>query len=515
MKKALRRGVKITLIASLSLLLLAGCVSNSSGTSSSSKPADSPKTASTPASQQRLTVSIMADSFSTQPPTKDDPVLKALEDYLNTNLNITWVPNNTINDKFNITLASGNLPDIMYVPDKLPSFISAVKAGAFWDLGPYLKDYPNLSQANPIVLSNSSINGKIYGIYRARTLGRMGISIRKDWLANVGLSEPKTIDDFHNLLKAFKNNDPNKDSKNDTYGMVVTKYNGPWDIMQTWFGVPNKWGLDQNGKLAPDFTFPQYMEALNFFRTIYKEGLVNQDFAVMEPSKWNDPIINNQAGIIVDVADTAQRLEDKLEKANPGKTDLMTVIGAVSGPSGLHNLPTSGYSGMFAIPKSSVKTEAQLKQVLTVLDKLNDKKAQVLADNGIEGRHYTLKDGYAVQTKDQNLVNEYQDLNQLMMFLPEDRTILPVQTPIRKQVAEVQSANVKIVVGNPAAGFVSQTYAQKGVQLDNIINDARTKFIVGQIDANGMKQAIDLWHKSGGDDYIKEINQLYEASKNK
>ncbi len=39
---------------------------------------------------------------------------------------------------------------------------------ALWDLTDYLADYPNLSQSNEDVLRNSSVNGKVYGIYRKR-----------------------------------------------------------------------------------------------------------------------------------------------------------------------------------------------------------------------------------------------------------------------------------------------------------------------------------------------------------
>jgi putative aldouronate transport system substrate-binding protein len=58
-------------------------------------------------------------------------------------------------------------------------------------------------------------------------------------------------------------------------------------------------------------------------------------------------------------------------------------------------------------------------------------------------------------------------------------------------------------------------YAQVGQQLDNIIGDARIQYIVGQIDDAGFDAAIELWKKTGGDDYIREINELYKAAKGK
>ncbi|MNR61747.1 Lipoprotein LipO precursor [compost metagenome] len=55
-------------------------------------------------------------------------------------------------------------------------------------------------------------------------------------------------------------------------------------------------------------------------------------------------------------------------------------------------------------------------------------------------------------------------------------------------------------------------YSQKGQQLDNIINDARIKFIVGQSDEAALKAAFETWKKSGGDDLVKEMNDLYAAA---
>src|SRR5690625_2159609 len=114
---------------------------------------------------------------------------------------------------------------------------------------------------------------------------------------------PETIDEFYEEMKAFTYDDPNQSGEDDTVGLVVSEYEGPWDTMQTWFGVPNEWGVDEDGTLYPHFEAPEYREALDFFKKLYDEGLVNEDFAVMDPSKWHDEFINGNAGMVVDVAE--------------------------------------------------------------------------------------------------------------------------------------------------------------------------------------------------------------------
>src|SRR5690625_5188612 len=99
---------------------------------------------------------------------------------------------------------------------KSPSFIQAARDGAFWDITDYIDDYENLSQLNDIIRNNISIDGKIYGLPRTRPLGREAVSIRKDWLENLGLDMPETIDDFYEVLKAFTNDDPDGNGEDDT-----------------------------------------------------------------------------------------------------------------------------------------------------------------------------------------------------------------------------------------------------------------------------------------------------------
>lgn len=522
------------LVGTLVASSLAACGSNSDDdkkestteqTETASTGTDTATTTDTPKQQDPLKLDIMLPIFKTNFPKDDSPVAAQIEKLTNTDIHFQWVPNASYTDKLNITLASGKLPSIIYIDNaKGASFVNAAKSGAFWELSSYLKDYKFLSQANSVILNNSSVEGKTYGIYRSRNLGRNGIVYRKDWLENVGLSEPKTIDDFYNMLKAFKEKDPDKNGKDDTYGMVLVKWTGGWasgfDTMKLWFGSPNKWGV-QDGKLVPEFETTGYMDALRFMKKLYDEKLINQDFAVYDSAKWVDPVVNNKAGVIVDVVDTAARIDDKIHAALkeagtevPDDQNFMDVVGGVIGPDGtLHTLPTSGFAGLLSIPKSSVKTEDELKRVLGFIDQLSEPELQTLASFGLEGTHYTKNGEFAEPSKDTVLLeSEVEGLNQMLTFIPSTTAITVKQTPLRLKQTALMKENEQYVVPNPAEPFISTVYSQKGPQLDDIINDARIKYIVGQIDEAGFTAAIELWKKTGGNDLVDEMNQLYAAS---
>ena len=68
----------------------------------------------------------------------DNPVIEALEDLLNVNLEIEAPPISSYSDRRNIVLASGELPDIIYVNDTGASYTQWSRDSLFLDLTPYL-----------------------------------------------------------------------------------------------------------------------------------------------------------------------------------------------------------------------------------------------------------------------------------------------------------------------------------------------------------------------------------------
>ena len=221
-------------------------------------------------------VTVMTKAFQAESAPADSPVVQALEEFLGTKLNFIWTPSTSYDEKVTATMGSGQYPHIMLVGSANSSVIQNSRAGTFWEITDKFDDaasFPNLSQANPMVNHNISIDGKVYGVYRARTVGRAGVTIRQDWLDNVGLGIPTTIDEFYEVLKAFKEKDPDKNGQDDTFGMIVTNYlDGPLNNLAIWMGAPNGWGLnEETGQLEPAFMSEGFFEALDFMKKCYSE----------------------------------------------------------------------------------------------------------------------------------------------------------------------------------------------------------------------------------------------------
>ncbi|MDE1547593.1 extracellular solute-binding protein [Jeotgalibaca caeni] len=500
----------------LSSLVLGACgeAASSSGETSGST---------TAAEFDASTVTLMVPFIETTPPEEDNAILEKMEEYTGKDIQITWVPNPSYADKMNITLASDDIPQIMVIQGKDPGFIKSAESGTFWELSEYLDDYPNLSQANPEVLESSSVNGEIYGIYRSRDLMRSTAIFRKDWLEKLGLEAPKTVEELYNVAKAFTEEDPDGNGVDDTTGIIIPNFAQAFDLLNIWFGAGNGW-KEVDGELIPSFMTEEYLESIQFARKMAEEGLINRDFATLSSDKWNDPFINGTGGIILDTHSRAATITNTMNTDEVAGQDFVTITGNLAGPDGnTYAQPTAGYSGFLAIPKSSVQSEEHLRAVLDFIDKTNDAEMQVLMNNGIEGVNFTVEDEYSVAVTE--VTPEIEEINtaiksysQMGTNVTEESHIYTAKPATEKAEAawklrkDLEARDLEFAVFNPAAAYVTETYATKGAQLDQIITDARVQYIAGQIDENGWKDAIELWKQSGGEDLIAETNELHQAN---
>lgn len=450
-------------------------------------------------------ITIMTSASAGDSVTEDSPVKQKVEELTETKLDIDFVPAESYSEKLNATLASGKMPMILYIDQNTPNVISAIRRGEFWDVTDYIDDYEHLAKADKTVLNNMSVDGRVYGLYRSRNLGRYGYAYRKDWLDNLGLSEPQTVDEFYNMLTAFTYNDPDGNGADDTYGMIVTSSDITFNNFAVWNGAPNGWGFDEDEKLIPAHLTEEYFDTVKLFKRMADEKLINPDYVIMDPANWNAPFIDGKGGVILDTCDRAVPLDAGLKANNPSGE--VGVAGVING----RVRPYLGYSGYFAFPKASVPDEDTLKRLLQFMDDCCEKEVFDLMRYGIEGRHYDLVDGYIKQRTGSNVPrNEINDFNQCLTYIDASEGTEIVSTDIQNLSDAVQESNIQYSIENPAAGLSSPTYEKKGTELDKIINDARIKYMSGQLDDEGYMAEMQRWRDEGGSDVICEINEAYE-----
>jgi putative aldouronate transport system substrate-binding protein len=472
---------------------------------------------SNPPAAETLYLTIGAGLVGELPP-KNNAVEQAIEAYTNTQLQIQWIPLSAYDDKVRLMIASGELPKLIKLGYS-PVYTATLKSGQFWELGPLLKDYPELAAIDKQYYENISVGGRIYGIPLMRPLGRAVIQYRKDWFEHVKLSLPVTLDDWYKVIRSLTLEDPDQNGKQDTYGMVLEKrYNQDVSSTLTRISVsqggPNKWKVDENGQFTPEFMTDPFYQTMKLFRRLYQEDLINKDFAIVDTIETAKIYDSGRAGIVIS-GGNGQTWQDKLESSVPsGLVD----VAPLTGPSGIRVPGEPGNAGFLAIPKDSVKTEEEARRILEFLNKLLEPPMQTVITKGIENRHWTDK-GNHTETLDRTLdlkeVKPYRDM--LPYPVEEDASTKPSLQPelFRKnqQITQMYTKD-SYIVPNPALTLESETYSELGKELDVMITDAETKFIMGMIDEAGWKAELEKWKHAGGERMVHEYEEAYRRAVN-
>ncbi|NHN32683.1 extracellular solute-binding protein [Paenibacillus agricola] len=488
----------------LTALFLPVLLCLSTACSSENESADSPKAPPTPTldkgekvKEDPLKLSIMIEP---RPDTDLTGIVPIIEKYTNTKLDFRITAN--LNDVLPVAMASGDLPDVLTFGNaamRAPYMINAMRGGVIWDITTFIADYPNLKAIHPKIYENISLDGKIYGLPRVRPISRVTFAYRQDWLEKLGLPEPKTIDDYYNMLRAFTFNDPDGNGKHDTIGLTELGTANVERIMSILFGAPNRWGVKPDGSFVGTWETEEYLNSLKFMRKLYAEKLINQDFPVLKDQQWKDLMLNGVAGVYPRHIDEAYYFQQKMPDAKIG------VISQLKGPNGVRTTGENGANGIIAFTKSGFKTEKDVRKALKFFDDLASKEMSNLFAWGVEGRHYKIENGKAVMTDLGKYGSELEHLrNQLLAVHANVNAIPGKLIELVEKGEALKEDNIQYAVFDPTLALISATQAEIGTQLNTIIDDALVKFIIGQIDEAGWKAEVEKWRKAGGSKVAKE-----------
>lgn len=502
----------VFLISSLIVTVFAGCGSN--GGKVTAEQVKTSGTVKQPGqSEAPAKLSIMVQSVpATDPVTPDLEHFQRLQKLTNSELNIDWAAGD-YNTRFSAAVVSGNLPQIIMCrmhAGKDSVLINAVKSGVFWEIGPYLKDYPNFSKLNGQTMKNVAIEGKIYGIPRQRDIASEGVIYRKDWLKKLGLKEPSTIDELYTMFKSFALSDPDKNGKDDTVGYMEYNVIRGGEFLNIIHGSPNGWEF-KDGKVTPDFYTQEYLNSMKFIKRLYDEKIINQNFAMSQRSVQTEYLEKNKAGAFIADLDQSDRFE-AVKKIDPNAE--FDVVSRIKGPKGDRVTGTVGYNGIFLFPKSSVKTEGELKRILSFINTLLDPKVEEFLFWGTEGKHFENKDGKPARTQAQNdlYTREMYGLRTGLGISLYKSVTIGQEAPLTSKYKKMYQDNLPIAVSNISNSLLSMTFIEKGAELDKMIKEARVQFIMGAIDEAGWKSVIKKWQNAGGDKIIDEFSQDYKNS---
>jgi len=142
------------------------------------------------------------------------------------------------------------------------------------------------------------------------------------------------MDEFYEMLKAFKDKDPDQNGVQDTYGLSAAKML-PLTTFFASYGIdPESWVKDDEGKYVPGYISELNIEPLKYFQKLYREGLLDPEFSIAGWKQVVQKLTSGSFGAIIRNADVHwlnKTINDMFGEANPDIENPLDVVG-VMGP---------------------------------------------------------------------------------------------------------------------------------------------------------------------------------------
>ncbi|MFC0215291.1 extracellular solute-binding protein [Paenibacillus chartarius] len=323
-------------------------------------------------------------------------------------LNITSPVVNQSKEGLNIMLASGNLPDMIEYnwldfpggPEK------AIKDGYILKLNDlidkyapnykkYLKEHPDVDKMA------KTDNGSYYSFPFVRGADELkvyqGPMLRKDWLDELGLQTPTTIDEWYTVLKAFK--------EKKGAAAPLSFISAPRTLENLYggafigaFGINRTFYLD-NGQIKFGPAQPEYKEFLATFRKWYSEGLIDKNIATVDTKAIDANITSGATGATIGnagggIGKWAPLLTAKDPKAVLAPAPYPVLKKGDTPKFGQKDFAfignSGGSAGMVAISATSKHAELAVK----LLDYGYSEEGNMFFNFGTEGVSYKMENGY-------------------------------------------------------------------------------------------------------------------------
>jgi putative aldouronate transport system substrate-binding protein len=418
---------------------------------------------------------------------------------------ITWQnqDGNTYGQKLGAVLASSSIPDMVVVPGwELVGKIANAVTAKFMDLGPYLagdkvKKYPNLAAIPSDAWRMGIFGGALRGIPMPTASASWIVPYyRKDIFDAKGYTVPKSPDEFLSWAKEATS----------AKAKVWACGDMSWSAFNI-FGVRSSgtvgWNVGDDGKLTYRVEQPEYLEALEWTRKLFDAGVVHPD----DKARSGDVGNRFTAGqILVYNNDMSHWYGKTSEQAasNPDfEIDGMDIFGADGGDPKLWAAQPAGIWSM--IRKGASKTT--IENALAAADfsaAPYGTKERMLVDYGVEGTHYTLKDGVPVKNDlgNSEVVNAW-----VMLAAPAAYYAHPDFPDVARKQVEWQQRMGAFMKKTSTYGMniVEPTrYANLSSQFEQLEID----YVRGNRKLSDVQAAISTWKSSGGDklrDWYKQL----------
>lgn len=341
---------------------------------------------------------------------EDWPVEVAAREMTNIYLKNATIGSNTTNSEeaMNLLLATGKIPDIVgsarikdYANEYGPQ-------GAFMPLNDLIDEHaPNiraLFERRPDIKSAlTAADGNIYYLPYAPD-GKYGRAyfIRYDWLDNLGLEIPNTVEEFEDVLRAFRDNDPNGNGKQDEIPYFARQSEELIRLVTLWGGRSS--GSDtyhdfyvNDGMIQHPYAGEGYREGIKNLARWYEEGLVDAEIFTRGSSSREYLLSEDLGGATHDWFASTAGYNDSLADKMPG-----FAFKAFAPPENTDGIRMEEHRRIPVKPDGWAMGGMNENPVETIkyFDFWFGGEGRNLANFGVEGQQYTMVDGQPTFTEE-------------------------------------------------------------------------------------------------------------------
>ncbi len=535
------------------VLMVTGCSNNNSGNASpSATPSPSASSVSSPSASASETPQaeepyelkwLKAQDISKPYDPAQDVVKQAIEEKLNIKIIPEMVDVQQYKTKLNLKMAGGDIPDVVRI-DFADDFQKYAQQGAFVDLTDLINetDTPNIMrEVSAEAFEQAKVNGKIYGIPYQGGPGagyRWDLVMRTDYLKEIGAETPKTLDEYYNVLKQIKAKYPDVIPLGGYTAQIgdVKYANNSFDNIFGAFSVTPGFFTEKDGKFSNYDIEPQMREALLFLQQMYKEGLIDKEFATIKEEQLRTKLYSGKLFSWMGWWSTPGGYDTQIEtnmliKSGDLKADgtlpdqsnepykYLTLTDSLVGPDGNAVAPAGApFSQMNAI---SVKTKDP-KKVLAIIEESLSPENQMLTVWGIEGEDYKVENGTMKAVTDLVDPTTMKDPDghfrgiQSYLFAPglNGWPRYLESLPLRFAESLGTAINNKYQIRDASNYLESPTKIAKLVELNTMRDSVFTQIIMGG-DIKKFDDFVEKWKSQGGSQILSELEASFKVKSGK
>jgi hypothetical protein len=450
----------------------------------------------------------------------NNPVVALIKKDLGINLIIEAPPQNGFSDRVKVEVAAGDMPD-MFISGTDIAATNWAKEGLFANLTNLIKNYPNLERnisAQQWGDTKLLDDNNIWGVPRPNSYDKWGFMINKAWLTKLGLTAPKTVDEFNAVCKAFTTQDPDGNGKADTYGAAFDAQqssvdSGVWhmhnDFLATAYNISdwNHQMPDKNGSFTLRPYKSEYYDYLTELRNLYSQNIIDRDFVTFNSNEDLDAFAEGRVGIVG--ASEKAFVGDIITKYNldPANYEFCPPLTLDSSSKPTYVLSPSNWMAFYINAKSK-----HIADCLRLLDWGNSQAGFVATQLGIQGTDYN---SYDVANRQVNRTTAQQALattvTSNMFSFANALDGLPCleggSTPALTTYWKQQSSAAESVVQNmyvPFTKFIDSMNASIPDQAKQL-NTLEVRYVTGQGTESDLQSYVNGAYKTATSSYDSQL----------